>query len=238
MLVRRIDPSILAQLKDVPPLEHLGLTANQQQLWHDVRAGTAKLQILLEAYFSGQHTDILDGLRPYERRMYEAIASYYIAFYDLLFWHWKAILDAANHPPDFPKEPGEACLLLIKLETAALIATAHQPYDRYSVKAHRETYSILRKIDANKAIGQEDSALSRRLRKLTQLDDYLEPFFRFKMDVITVCRSGKLTKRQKQALKQFHEAEIEKMAAVEAMLHPRNKSKGWEWHHGEQKAIS
>jgi hypothetical protein len=236
--MRRIDSSILLQLKDVPPLANMGITSDQQSLWRDVRSGTAKLQALMESYFSGKETNVLDGLQPYERRMYEAITAYYIAFYDLLWWHWADIRNAADHNPDFPKEPGEACLLLIKLEVAAMMATSHQPYDRYSIKAHRQTSTLLRKIDKDAAIGHQDPIQSHRLRKLTQFDDYLKPFFKFKLDVVFTCRAGSRTKQQRRSLKRFLEAEADQQAAIEASLHPRHKAKGWQWHDGTQSQIS
>jgi hypothetical protein len=237
--LRRIDSAVLAELRDVPPLAHMGTTADQQALWHDVRRGISIVRSMLEAYFSGKGANtILDGMKPCDRRMYEAITAYYIAFYDLLWWHWEDICKAADHNSDFPKEPGEACLLLIKIEVAAMITTSCQPYSRYSIKGHRETSALLRKIDSNAAIGHQDPALSKRLRKLTQFDDYLKPFFKFKMDVITVCRTGKRSKQQRLSLKRFLESEADKQAATEASLHPRNKVKGWEWREGVQSQIS
>jgi hypothetical protein len=236
--LRRIDSAVLAQLRDVPPLAHMGATADQQALWREVRKGTALIHSLLEAYFSGKGAgNILDGVLPCDQRMYEAITAYYIAFYDLLWWHWADICKAAGHSPDFPTEPGEACLLLIKLEVASMMASSLQPYDRYSVKAHRETSALLRKINSNAAIGLEDPALSKRLRKLTQFDDYLKPFFRFKLDVVSVCKSGRRNKQQRRSLKQFLEAESENRAAIDASLHPRNKTRGWQWKDGVQSPI-
>lgn len=236
--VPRIDSAVLAVLDGVPPLEDMGTTADQQALWHDVRRGAGIVKALLEAYFCGENPKgILNGLKPCDRRTYEAITMYYVDFYNLLFWHWEDISEATAHDSAFPKKPEEACLFLIKTEVAAMLSTGQQSYDRYSVKAHRETHKILQKIDSNRPNEIQDPTLSKQLRKLTQLDDYLKPFFKFKIDVIGICKTGKRSKQQRQALKRFHESEAEMQAAIQSRLHPRNKEQGWQWYNGVQSPI-
>ncbi len=235
----RIDSAVLAQLQGIPPLTHLGETADQQAAWRDVRDLVGTIHSLMKAYFDGcDGTYILDGLKPCDRRASEAIYSYYMAFYDLVWWHWKDISKAASHTPGFPKEPGEACLLLIKLEAAAMLASAHQPHDRYSIKGHRESSTLRRQEESNAATGLENPDITKRLRKLDQFDDYLKPFFQFKRDVVLVCEKGRRTKRQRKLLKDFAEADGERHAAIEARLHPRHKVSGWEWRDGIKSRVS
>lgn len=231
--VTPVDTAVLTQITGIPPLTHKGATPDQQMLWRELRTASRFVSEMLKAFYTGQAPPVWDHLTPQQRRIYHALTRYYLDFYQMIWWCWEAIERHASRHERMPRTPGEALLLLFKQEFTGYLAPAYQPYDRYSISGHREVVKLRRDIEKLKAQGKKTALLEKKLAQHQRWDTYLAQYNRFLTDCMICVESiGRPTKEQRQAIKRFCQSHADKLAAIESMLHPRHRAKGFEWRHG------
>lgn len=114
--------SALAILDGLPPIETWGRAEGDQvQELRVIREHFSELKSAFQAYFSGAENPIEN---PKLKAFIDGELEHYLSFYNLCWFGWGAIKAEATKldAEGFPKAPGEALMLLLELDCAAMCA--------------------------------------------------------------------------------------------------------------------
>ena len=155
-LSKQEQEQLVLGMKEIPPTEWIDdcETPDQKYHWHKCKAYFDFLTGLLEGYFAGDTTPLME-LQKKERQSAIKLRDWYLNLYGVIYDGWEYIeAEAKKQKIEIPGSPGDMFLEILRSKALVMFIVCMLPYHRWSPTEAYQLFREGRVIEALKALAR------------------------------------------------------------------------------------